>query len=118
MGKIPSLTDGAFTLWESNAINWYLAEKLPQARLLPKGIEGRAEVHRWLFFQAAHVTPASIPVFRARNPLVVAVWGQGDEAAAAKGSNEFARFLPVIEARLAGRQGLARPPSARAPAPG
>lgn len=106
MGKIPSLTDGAFSLWESNAINWYLAEKFPQARLLPEGIEGRAETHRWLFFQAAHVTPACIPVFRARNPRVIAVWGQGDEAAAAKASKELARFLPVIEERLAGREWL------------
>lgn len=106
MGKIPALTDGAFSLWESNAINWYLAEKLPRARLLPESVEGRAEAHRWLFFQAAHVTPACIPVFRAQNPRIIAFWGQGDEAAAAKGRKELARFLPVIEERLAGREWL------------
>src|SRR5207253_5012395 len=36
MGKIPALVDGELILWESNAINWYLAEKFPQARLLPQ----------------------------------------------------------------------------------
>ena len=35
MGKIPALVDGALKLWESNAINWYAAEKFPAARLLP-----------------------------------------------------------------------------------
>ena len=75
MGKIPSLTDGDFKLWESNAINWYAAEKAPQARLLPASPEGRADVQRWLFFQSAHVSPACIPVFRAINPRVLAYWG-------------------------------------------
>ncbi len=47
MGKIPSLVDGSFKLWESNAINWYVAEKFPDARLLPrKSLEGRASVQR------------------------------------------------------------------------
>src|SRR5947207_2221710 len=67
MGKIPSLTDGDFKLWESNAINWYAAEKFPEKRLVPSTPEGRADVHRWLFFQSAHVSPACIPVFRATN---------------------------------------------------
>ena len=107
MGKIPSLVDGAVSLWESNAINWYLAEKFPKARLVPEGIEGRAEVHRWLFFQAAHVTPACIPVFRATNPIVIAFWGQGPADAAERGRKELARYLPVIEQRLQGREWLA-----------
>ena len=55
MGKIPAFVDGPLTLWESNAINWYLAETHPQAHLLPATASGRASVQRWLFFQAAHV---------------------------------------------------------------
>ena len=53
MGKIPTLVDGELVLWESNAINWYLAERFPRSRLVPETIEGHAEVHRWLFFQRA-----------------------------------------------------------------
>jgi glutathione S-transferase len=68
MGKIPALADGDFKLWESNAINWYAAEKSSPAHLLPASPEGRADVQRWLFFQSAHVSPACIPVFRAINP--------------------------------------------------
>lgn len=107
MGKIPGLVDGAFKLWESNAINWYVAEKLPGSRLLPSSIEGRAAVQRWLFFQAAHVTPACVPVFFATNQRVQEFWQRsGDPKAAEAGRKELARFLPVLEAALADRQWL------------
>jgi len=108
MGKIPALVDGKLRLWESNAINWYVAEKLPQSRLLPPSIEGRASVQRWLFFQAAHVTPACIPVFRATNARVQEFWKtKGDPQAAEAGRKELARYLPVIEAGLAESDWLA-----------
>lgn len=102
MGKIPALVDGDFQLWESNAINWYLAEKHPEAKLLPTSLQGRARVQRWLFFQSAHVSPASLPVFRATNARVQAYWGLAvDPAAGQAGLKELARFLPVLEAALA-----------------
>lgn len=107
MGKIPGLVDGALTLWESNAINWYAAEKFPAARLLPPSIEGRARVQRWLFFQAAHVTPACVPVFRATNPRVQAFWQtKGDPQAAESARKELSRYLPVLEATLSDRRWL------------
>jgi glutathione S-transferase len=109
MGKIPSLTDGDFKLWESNAINWYAAEKFPQARLLPATQAGRADVQRWLFFQGAHVSPACVPVFRSITPRVLAFWGGARPRAPAVESarKELARFLPVLEDRLQTREWLA-----------
>lgn len=107
MGKIPALVDGDVRLWESNAINWYAAEKHPAARLLPESIAGRAAVQRWLFFQAAHVTPACIPVFRAINEKVRAFWNPTpDPQAAENGRKELSRYLPVLESALAGREWL------------
>src|SRR5688572_5569896 len=53
IGKVPALVDGDTALWESNAINWYVAEKHSAAGLLPPTSAGRASVQRWLFFQAA-----------------------------------------------------------------
>jgi len=106
MGKVPALTDGQTTLWESNAINWYLAEKNPQAKLLPPSIEGRAAALRWMFFQAAHVTPAAVPIFRSIHPKLVAALGPADPQAQENGRKELARFLPVLEQQLAGRDWL------------
>ncbi|HEY6006635.1 MAG TPA: glutathione S-transferase family protein [Anaeromyxobacter sp.] len=107
MGKIPGLVDGTFRLWESNAINWYVSEKNPAAGLLPTTIEGRAAVQRWLFFQAAHVTPACVPIFRATHPRVQEFWQtKGDPQAAEAARKELARWLPVLERALAGGEWL------------
>src|SRR5436305_4932786 len=65
MGKVPAFEDGPLKLWESNAINYYLAEKT--GRLLPKDAAARAGVLRWTYFQSAHVSPACITLFRATN---------------------------------------------------
>ena len=109
MGKIPALVDGTLKLWESNAINWYAAEKFPQAGLLPSSLEGRARVQRWLFFQAGHVTPACVHVFRATNAQVQAFWQtSGDPASAEAGRKELSRYLPVLEDALVDRDWLER----------
>jgi glutathione S-transferase len=107
MGKIPSLVDGAFKLWESNAINWYAAEKRPSARLLPDSVQGRADVQRWLMFQAAHVTPACIPIMRATHPGLQE-WFQvrGDRAAAESSRKELVRYLHTLDEALEGREWL------------
>ena len=107
MGKIPALADGELRLWESNAINWYAAEK--SSRLLPSSIAGRAQVQRWLFFQAQHVTPACVTVFRATNARVQAYWKPAiDPQATEAARRELARYLPVLEAALDGRDWLER----------
>jgi len=105
MGKVPALVDGTVRLWESNAINWYLAEKHPEARLVPASLEGRASVLRWLLFQAGHVTPACISVYRLTNARVRKLWQvTPDPHAAAAWRRELARYLPVLEEALAGRE--------------
>jgi len=107
MGKIPALVDGALHLWESNAINWYVAERHPASRLLPSSPEGRARVLRWLFFQSAHVSPACAQVFRSTNAMMQAYWGtRPDPAALEQGRRELGRYLPVLEEALDGRDWL------------
>jgi len=107
MGKIPALVDGTLRLWESNAINLYVAEKFPRAGLMPESPAARAQVQRWLFFQAAHVSVACIPVFRASSARVQEFWQtKGDPQSAEAGRKELARYLPVLESALADRQWL------------
>ncbi|MBN1611190.1 MAG: glutathione S-transferase family protein [Polyangiaceae bacterium] len=107
MGKVPSLIDGDVELWESNAINWYIAEKHPEAGLLPTSVDGRARVQRWLFFQAAHVSPACMSVCCSTNARFQGFWGVvGDAQTEEKGRRELARYLPVLEAALAHRDWL------------
>ena len=43
-GKVPVLEDNGVVLWESHAINAYLASKDPQHRLYPDEIQARTVV--------------------------------------------------------------------------
>jgi len=109
MGKIPSLVDGTLKLWESNAINWYVAEKFPKAGLLPASADRRALVQRWLLFQTGHVSPACIAVYRATNQRMRAFWqAASDPQAVEAGRKELARYLPVLEGALGNQDWLER----------
>src|ERR1051326_7174960 len=56
-GKMPTLVDGDFVLWESDAICQYLAEKKGDG-LWAKDSQGRHDIARWLFWDMAHWDPA------------------------------------------------------------
>jgi len=56
--KMPTLCDGDYVLWESNAILQYLAAKRPQSGLLPTDEKARLDVTRWQFWELAHWDPA------------------------------------------------------------
>jgi len=57
-GKIPVIDDDGFVLWESNAIVRYLAAKHGAGSLWPNEPRERADVDRWMDWQATEVTPA------------------------------------------------------------
>ena len=53
-GKVPTLVDGNFVLWESVAIAMYLADKTPGQTLYPTDATKRAHVNQWLIWKASH----------------------------------------------------------------
>ena len=55
-GKVPVLADGDFLLWESCAIMQYLAEQVPGQTIYPQAPQARADVNRWLFWAAQHLS--------------------------------------------------------------
>jgi glutathione S-transferase len=108
MGKVPALVDGDVRLWESNAINLYVAEQRPEAGLVPASASGRASMMRWLFFQAGHVSPAVRPLLFATNPRVQAFWKAKpvDPRDVEAARTELRRYLPVLEEALRDREWL------------
>ena len=58
---IPTIQDGSFTLWESNAILRYLAMKHHQ--FLPVSLHDQARVHQWLDWQQTVMGPSHHPGF-------------------------------------------------------
>lgn len=54
-GKVPFLVDGDAVITESCAIQLYLAERYPEAGLLPDDLALRGQVYRWMFFLATDI---------------------------------------------------------------
>lgn len=70
-GLVPVMVDGDFVLWESNTILRYLANKWRATSLLPTEPRARAEVERWIDWQATEFNTAWRYAFSAlvrRNP--------------------------------------------------
>jgi glutathione S-transferase len=62
-GRVPTLVDGDLVLWESMAINLYLARKYgADAGLWPDSIEGEALAWQWSFWVMSEVEHALLTV--------------------------------------------------------
>ncbi len=61
-GKVPALTDGSFTLFESMAINNYIAEKY-KPELLGTTVEDHAISAQWSFWASSELQDPIIKVF-------------------------------------------------------
>lgn len=98
--RMPVLEDDSFVLWESNAILEYLATKKRDGGLLPQDDRGRADVMRWMFWDACHWDP-TCAIFIFEN-LVKPFFnlGPSDAAEIAKGEQRFQTFAPVLDAQL------------------
>jgi glutathione S-transferase len=97
-GRVPLLTDGSFSLWESNTIVRYLASKHSHGTLYPASPEARALAERWMDWQLSTlIRPVSI-VFQNlfRTPPE-----QRDAAAIERNVAEANRAVALLDAHLA-----------------
>jgi glutathione S-transferase len=103
--RMPTLRDGDYVLWESNAICQYLAGKKPEGGLLPRDERARLDVTRWQFWDLAHWDPAcAVFAFEyVAKPFVLRT-GEPDMAAIAKGTEAFHRAAKVLDGQLAGKR--------------
>ncbi len=107
MGKVPTLEDDdGFLLWESPAMLVYLANKHPDKGLAPTDARGKADVARWMFWNASHLE-SGVMTFAFEKMVKPQFLGQPtDEARAALGLADWDRFAPVLDAQLAGKDWL------------
>jgi glutathione S-transferase len=102
--RMPTLREGDFVLWESDAIAQYLAAKKPESGLLPLDERARADVTRWQCWNLAHWDPACVAFAYeyVAKPAVLGI-NEPDQAALARGAELFHRAAKVLDAHLAGK---------------
>ena len=90
-GRTPTLTDGDFTLWGSNAILLYLASKAATP-LLPNDAKSRADIARWQCWDLAHWGAQACGPLTFENLVKKFVnLGAPDATAVAKATEAFTR---------------------------
>lgn len=98
-GVIPVLVDGELVLWESAAISLHLADRHPEARLVPPlGSAARAHFYKWLIHLTNTLQPELLVYFYPER------WSAAGPAAASVKAHAEARvdvMLGRIEAALA-----------------
>lgn len=105
-GKVPTLVDGDFSLWESNAIVQYLAERAPNSALLPADARGRADVLRWQFWESTTWAPACMAYVYEH--LLKPKLGQGetDPDKLQRADEKFHPAAKLLDEHLAGQNWL------------
>jgi glutathione S-transferase len=95
--QVPVIQDGAFVLWESNAICRYLAAKQPRATLLPEEPEARALVEQWMDWQATDLNASWRYAFLG---LVRKSPEHADPDAIAAGVDNWNRHMRMLDEHL------------------
>ncbi len=102
-GKVPTLVDGDFVLWESNAIIRYLCAKAGETSLYPSDRQQRADIDRWLSWELAHFNnhfgalsweTVAKPMFLNQSP---------DPVLAAAHEEKLNAYARILDAHLQGR---------------
>jgi glutathione S-transferase len=105
-GKVPTLVDGDFSLWESNAIVQYLAAQAPTSPLWPADPRSRADILRWQFWESTSLAPPCA-IYVSENVLKPMLGrGEPDSAELRKGEEKFHRAAKLLDAHLANRPWL------------
>lgn len=95
--QVPVLRDGDFTLYESNAILRYLANKHGLDDWYPTDCQARARVDQWLDWNQTKLAPATRDVVFNK----IFMGPKGDQAAIQSGLERLVGLGELLESRLA-----------------
>ena len=101
-GHIPVIDDDGFVLYESMAINFYLAAKYGKAPLWPESIQDRALANQWSYWAMLEVEPSLVVMLQ----NVFAPPDKKNPAVAAEAAAKLKAPLAVIEQYLGNREFL------------
>jgi len=89
--QVPVIDDDGYILAESGAILLYIAEK--SGKLIPRDLQGRAQVYRWMITSLNNIEPFALPIFFAD------LQGEASPHGKLRSWNVevLGRFLPTID---------------------
>ncbi len=102
--RVPTIDDGGFVLWESNAIVRYLAAKHAGGSLWPADLKVRADADRWMDWATSTIQPLITPVFWG---LIRTPAEKRDMAKINADAEKIPPAFQVLEQCLEGRQYVA-----------
>jgi glutathione S-transferase len=101
MGKVPTLVDGDFVLWESNSILRYVVTQYGgSSPLYPANPRVRASIDRWLDWALSTLQPAERPVFWG---IIRTPEATRDMAKVASDVAKVAQLWKMLDMQLLGR---------------
>lgn len=95
-GKVPVMVDGDLVMFESMAINTYLAEKY-KAELLGKTVEEHGLVYQWSYWAIAHMAHAFTTLIGPKYGRIVS------EENLSEARSQVTKYLDILEAHLQGK---------------
>jgi glutathione S-transferase len=107
MGKLPALADDSgLILWESNAICQFLCEREGDNSLYPRNPHVRADIARWLFWEASAWAKAAeiLTHENVRKPMMGI--GEPDASRVIEGEDLFRPLAMLLNQHLADRRYL------------
>ncbi len=102
-GQIPTLEDGDFILWESQAIVRYLLDKYGNAPWLPDDAETRGRANQWMDWYLAMMHPPMTVIYFQN---VRATAETKDPAALQANIDKAAKLWTMVDAQLTDRDYL------------
>ncbi len=95
-GNVPTIDDNGFVMWETYAINFYLASKYPSS-LYPTTTQDLGRMLQWTFFAATEIEPAMIALLVHR---IVLPSEQRSAALADQAEQTLRTKLAILEQQL------------------
>lgn len=98
-GKVPTMVDGNFVMWESTPITFYLAEKY-KPELLGNSLEERALINQWSTWAMTEMQPAHVDLLIQK---VFVPADKQDHAVIERSLKAIPPKLEILDRHLSGR---------------
>jgi glutathione S-transferase len=102
-GHLPAIDDDGSIIWESMAINLYLAEKYGKGSLWPASVEDHGHAYKWSFFGMTEMESHLLALL---NQRVLLPTEKRDEKVAQRAIDVLKAALAVLDGALQGKDYL------------